>query len=526
MSGLVKAGLLHGDNTIPGVSVTPEVRERTPGILEACRNFGADFYPTVVEFMDQDEISEIAAYGGFPNRYPHWQFGMEYTRLSRGYEHGQHVIYEMVINNDPCYIYCLNSNTYVDHINVIAHATFHNDFFKNNIFFAKTPRNMMDELANHGARIRRYIRRWGSETVGRFLDKLLSIDHLIDPEKAWGKKVYKEPTLVDKREYKNPRRFKTAEGHDYMEQWMNPSWFTEKENKRLEEEELRSLLNIQRCAEKDIFGFLKDNAPLQLWEQDVASMIYEESQYFAPQGATKTINEGWASYGDFNIMAILGHAGAEGIVHYADHKAGVLGPQSAIAYNPYHLGFKLLLDIEERWNKGRFGEEYENCKDLNRRENWDTNAGLGKEKVFEVRKCYNDILLINEFFTPEFCNKHEFFDTQHFPDGSIKMQSRKFPAIKEKILSRYKNFGRPDIRLEDSNFQDKGTLLLQHYNFDGRTLHPRDTKRTLAAMYCLWRRPVVLATYHDTGSEFLYVATGQEADSVITTSYKDFKKNF
>jgi stage V sporulation protein R len=27
----------------------------------------------------------IAAYGGFPTRYPHWRFGMEYEQLSKGY---------------------------------------------------------------------------------------------------------------------------------------------------------------------------------------------------------------------------------------------------------------------------------------------------------------------------------------------------------------------------------------------------------------------------------------------------------
>ena len=59
-------------------------------------------------------VSAVAAYGGFPTRYPHWRFGMEYERLSKGYEYGLSKIYEMVINNDPCYAYLLEGNSTVE----------------------------------------------------------------------------------------------------------------------------------------------------------------------------------------------------------------------------------------------------------------------------------------------------------------------------------------------------------------------------------------------------------------------------
>jgi len=129
--------LLKGNNTIPGVQIPVEILKEIPGILQSCRDWGLDFYPTVVEFLDYDGISEVAAYGGFPVRFPHWSWGEQYEELSRGYEYGMHRIYEMVINTNPCYIYCLDSNTWVDHVTVIAHATGHNDFFKNTSSSAK-----------------------------------------------------------------------------------------------------------------------------------------------------------------------------------------------------------------------------------------------------------------------------------------------------------------------------------------------------------------------------------------------------
>src|SRR5271155_1711572 len=144
------------------------------------RDYGLDFYDTIFEVLDYDELSEIAALGGFPNRYPHWRFGMEYQHLAKGYRYGLQKIYEMVINNDPCYAYLLRCNQWVDQKLVMAHVYGHNDFFKNNIWFSQTNRKMMDEMANHGNRIRSCMERHGEETVENFIDSCLSLENLID----------------------------------------------------------------------------------------------------------------------------------------------------------------------------------------------------------------------------------------------------------------------------------------------------------------------------------------------------------
>ena len=144
------------------------------------RAYGLDFYDTIFEVLDYDELSEIAALGGFPTRYPHWRFGMEYQQLAKGYRYGLQKIYEMVINNDPCYAYLLRCNQMVDQKLVMAHVYGHNDFFKNNIWFSQTNRKMMDEMANHGNRIRSHMERHGEETVENFIDSCLSLENLID----------------------------------------------------------------------------------------------------------------------------------------------------------------------------------------------------------------------------------------------------------------------------------------------------------------------------------------------------------
>ena len=107
--------------------------------------------------------------------------GRAAEKLRKQNRYGLGKIYEMVINNDPCYAYLLEGNSLVDQKLVIAHVCAHNDFFKNNYWFSQTNRKMMDEMANHATRVRRYIDRYGFEEVERFIDVCLSVEDLIDP---------------------------------------------------------------------------------------------------------------------------------------------------------------------------------------------------------------------------------------------------------------------------------------------------------------------------------------------------------
>src|SRR5262245_30668693 len=184
--------------------LTPELERIRREIEQHARAYGLDFYETMFEILDFEEMNMVAAYGGFPNRYPHWKFGMEYERLNKSYSYGLHRIYEMVINNDPCYAYLLECNFMVDQKIVMAHVYGHCDFFKNNIWFSKTNRKMMDSMANHATRIRKYIDKYGIDAVESFVDVCLSLDDLIDHHSVFIERKSKrqdreEDTLVVKR---------------------------------------------------------------------------------------------------------------------------------------------------------------------------------------------------------------------------------------------------------------------------------------------------------------------------------------
>ena len=121
-----------------------EAREYIKGLAEG---YGLDFFEVIYEMVTYEEMNMLAAYGGFPTRYPHWRWGMEYLQMQKSYEYGLSKIYEMVINTDPSYAYLLDNNLVVDQKLVMAHVYGHVDFFKNNLWFAPTNRRMLDQMA-------------------------------------------------------------------------------------------------------------------------------------------------------------------------------------------------------------------------------------------------------------------------------------------------------------------------------------------------------------------------------------------
>jgi stage V sporulation protein R len=460
------------------------------GHARAC---GLDFYEVIFEVVDYEEMNQIASCGGFPVRYPHWRFGMEYEQLAKSYTYGLQKIYEMVINNDPCYAYLLQSNDAVDQKLVMAHVYAHCDFFKNNLWFSRTNRKMMDEMANHGTRVRAYMERHGEEEVEGFLDACLSLEDLIDPHAAFirRRREKPDPALEEEREEVGVRRLRSKA---YMDGYINPAQFLEEQKQRLAAEQEKEQ-RFPEDPEKDVLWFLIEHAPLKTWQRDVLAMVREESYYFAPQRQTKIMNEGWASYWHARILTERALKDAE-LIDFADHHAGTMGMRPG-RLNPYKLGMELFRDLEERWNKGRFGPEYEACDDQEARAAWDQQLGLGREKIFEVRHTYNDIGFIDAFLTEDFCREQRLFTyAYNRRQDHYEIESREFAQVKRQLLFSLTNFGRPAILVQDGNYRNRGELLLAH-RYEGVGLQMDYAQDTLRNIQHLWGRPVHLETQQE-----------------------------
>jgi stage V sporulation protein R len=460
-------------------------------VEDVARGYGLDMFECSYEMLDFDEINMVASYMGFPVRYPHWKWGMEYDRMSKSYEYGLHKIYEMVINNDPCYAYLLESNATVDQKMVMCHVCGHNDFFKNNIAFQHTNRKMIDEMANHATRVRRYIDWYGVEVVEAFVDKVLSIDNLIDVNAPFIRRARVEK---DNNETRPPERAELGlitNDREYMERYINPKDFVDAQRKKRDDEQNKER-RFPSEPERDVMRFLMENAKLETWQVDVIDMLREEAYYFAPQAQTKIMNEGWASYWHSKLMTEKMMLSSE-VVDFADRHSGVMAT-SPTQINPYKIGIELFNDIEDRWNRGRFGKDWNDCDDMTERRLWNKDAGLGRDKIFQIRQVYTDVMFIDEFFTADFCREHGFFAYEYDrKKREFVIDSREFGKVKQKMLQSLTNAGQPAIRVQDGNHENRGELLLEHV-FDGVELDGGYTQATLKNVHAIWQRPVHLST--------------------------------
>ena len=401
---------------------------------------------------------------------------MEYEHLSKSYEYGLSKIYEMVINNNPCYAYLMEGNSELDQKLVMAHVYGHCDFFKNNVWFKHTDRKMIDTMGNHATRIKRYMDKYGVEVVEGFIDHVLSLENLIDrynpeqmPTDLYKVTVVNEPLIL-------------KSSSSYMDPFINP-----KDKTRGEREE-----RVDFVPQKDVLKFLMDHAPLSDWQADVISILRKEAYYYSPQGMTKTLNEGWASYWHSKILTehILSDSEA---FEFADKHSGVMA-MAPNGYNPYKIGIELLRDIEERWNRGQFGKDWEQCDDIQEKKHWDKKTGKGREKIFEVRKVLSDVAFIDQYLTKDFCLKHGFYVYKlDKKTNRFVVDTSDFEAIKQMLLFKMTNFGQPLISIVHNNFENRGELLLDHLH-EGMDLQPDFMAETMKSLFVIWKRPIHLMT--------------------------------
>ncbi len=360
---------------------------------------------------------------------------------------------------------------------------------------------MIDGMANNASRVRRYMDRHGVATVESFIDVCLSLDNLIDPWLPFREPhIRRAPNPSDAPDEANEDATDSAPGRlhnvrGYLEGYINPPEFIAAQRAKKKQQDELARRKLPPAPERDVLGFLMQHAPLDAWEADIVGILREEAYYFLPQRQTKIMNEGWATYWHSKIMTTRALRDDE-IIDYADAASGVtaMGPGQL---NPYKIGVELYRHIEDRWNRGQFGPEWDACDSLHERSTWDKQLGRGKAKIFEVRGMYNDVTFLDEFFTEDFCRDQKFFTyKENRRTGRLEIEGRSFAKIKAQMLQQLSNFGQPFIFVVDANHLNRGELLLghRHEGVDLKADYARDTLRSLERV---WRRPVSLVTILD-----------------------------
>ena len=456
-----------------------EVKELDQAIEQiwdiATTKFGLDPFPVRFEIVPASVMYEVGSYA-LPGRYSHWTFGKAYHRMKMMYDFGLSKIYEVVINSNPSYAFLLETNSPIQNKMVIAHVLGHVDFFKNNAYFSRTNRRMVDEAAMHARRMADYEFKHGRKVVEELLDAVLSIEEHIDPN------FFIKREARDRKKDEEAKR-RRREGR-YDDLFSQDELGEEGAAAKEAEEDHRHKPSLE-APEKDLVYFLMKNSPvLEDWQRDIIAMLHDEMEYFVPQMQTKIMNEGFASIMHSRIMREMNLSTSDHL-EFAELHAGVVSPHKG-QLNPYYLGYKIFEDIEKRWDNP--------TKDA--REMFGRSGGQGWEKVMEVRELENDISFLRNYLTEELCEELDLFVYQLVDEEEWTVSEKNWQKVRDQLVANMTNFGFPYIEVTDGDYDGNRELYLMH-RYEGVELDMKYARKTLEYVHKLWGREVHLETVVD-----------------------------
>lgn len=604
-------------------ALAEDLREFEDDVKDITRRFGLhapNERETQYWIVDYEEMNELAAYQGFPDRFPHWRWGISYLqqRNSPG------TIFEMVIDDDIAETYLQESNTLADQKAVMAHVEAgHADFFANNdVFQTEGAINAVQMMRKNRKKIQELDR---DPDIDRFereylTDTMLALQQNIDPVR----------TMREIAEESDDPELEAD-----IEEALEHMGISEDEIGSYKAE-LEDLIDIPEedapdtMWERDLMHVLKENGQvydeeqgeavdMEDWHKEVIDIHRQEAYYFKKTPLTKTMNEGWSAYWESMLLGNEGMADIDEIWTYAEHQALVL---NSPGYNPYKIGKDLWEYVENEanreevvekllqttfidedgnevnvtpdnfWNVLDYGEimeglepdefvdsvtshsidellaidsekidhetlealkendaedvlyekpwkalTYDGLADrhfsLLRRQNMDflkniseeelesiyhtigdderytsideaidaVDKTAGWEKMFEVRETHNDLTFFNEYVTDEWAKRNEYSATETLEAaqdydwvGQLDVvTSHDVDDIKKKFLVMFNNFGKPAVAAYDTNYDNKGELVLVN-DYNGYEMDREQAKRVNEMVFDHYGKPVNLVT--------------------------------
>ncbi len=437
-------------------------------IAQVARGMGLDFYPVNFEIVPAETLYTFGAYG-MPVRFTHWSFGKAFYKMKIQYDLNLSRIYELVINTNPAYAFLLEGNHITQNKLVIGHVYAHVDFFKNNRYFSRTPKDMVERMGAHAEKIRDYELQYGRELIERTLDAVLSIQEHVDYRAHIGDNEIMEnvPYVSNNRScdrtctaktknklnLEKKKRTKRA-SFPYEDLWGD---LLEDEYKCLPQPEYEDLL----------YYIMKFAPGLEDWQRDLVSIVREESLYFYPQIETKIINEGWATFWHARIMHELDLTDAESL-EFALMHSQVVQP-SRMGLNPYYLGVKI----------------------------WESLAkAKSDDELFEIREIENDLSFIRNHLTRELVEELNLFNYRKV-GAHWQVTETEWEKVRDNLVQQLINGGHPRIVVIEGDYEGKGGLYLKHRH-EGIDLDVVYLEKTLTLVQFLWGKAVVLETVVDT----------------------------
>lgn len=382
----------------------------------AASRVGLTYYPIDYKLTTDDQVTQVLPYVGMPNDYVHWSKGKE-AEKNRRQGYGGH-IYEMVLNTNPAIQYLSTTNTLPMQLHVMAHATYgHVVFFKNNSLFAETmPESIIARLAQARNKIEKLVENsdWGWEGYEYYMDAL----HAMENHVGW------LPTFKDqlsdkelrenlKQELATLRRRMVTEGD------VSATLKGQLEKQAAAIEQTLKRYPIQPAS--DLLGFLMnpENTPhLPDEARMLVSIVHDRSRYFQPQGRTKFMNEGFASFWQRELL-LQPEVSVPMEYRFDLAQSWNMHYQQAVAnyFDPYAMGLNIWSYIDRKWcfdevdADGKPIMDTVKVKELVKAEDGNYVEGKktrtvqvprrNREKMYQVLRDFDDNRFVTEFMQEE-----------------------------------------------------------------------------------------------------------------------------
>ena len=479
-------------------------------IKEIVDEMGLKCLPVEFDVVPPEKMLEILAYRG-PSNISSWKYGRDYERLKTIFNNlDPSLPYEVVINSDTPRAFLMNSNTFAVQALVMAHVYGHVAVFTENKWFGKSRRDILPIMNEANIRFNHYENVYGIDHVERIVDAGHAIQLHSNP--------FEEETETErkKRVFENTKQKNQPDTSEFNDLVTSIRKRTTMDVDTFNHKLWRHINQVTPIEPvEDILRFIIDNSRvLEDWEKDILEVLRTEGQYYWPIIKTKYINEGFATFVHQRIMNRLFQENfltpeEHGQYNYSN---ALVKAAHKFSMNPYLIGSGIFEDIQERWDKGQHGREWDDCVNVNEKENWDTKEMKGWEKVKEVMTTYTDWFFMQDFLTHELIDKLDLYIyVKHDGHDAVEYvrTNHTLEEIRTIIINSFAHSGIPKMEILNGNHNNNGSLMMEH-KYAGQPLNTEYAIKTMKHIYDLWERPIFLSTFMNEMETIIKVEAGPE----------------
>lgn len=461
----------------------------------AVGEFGLDCYPNQIEIIASEQMLDAYASVGLPISYPHWSFGKQFIVQQEAYKKGaQGLAYEIVINSDPCISYLMEENSMPLQGLVIAHACYgHNSFFKGNYLFRQWTN--ADAIVDYMVFARNFVSRCEERYGIQAVEDMFDACHAL---RDYGVSRYQRPRRLSvSEEQARQREREEYDWQRYDEIWRTLPTPTPDDN-------LEKQAGSIGESQENLLYFLEKYSPkLEGWQREIIRIVRKMGQYFYPQGQTKVMNEGWATFWHYTILNRLYDKGLvdDGFMLevLASHSNVIaqrgFDERGYGGINPYALGFAMFMDIK-RICEEPTDEDREWFPDI---------AGQPWLPVLDfAMRNYKDESFIAQYLSPKLIREFHFFalsdhqGVEYLEIDSIHNEAG-YRRVRRLLSDQYNRDGQlPDLQISGFDHAGDRSLTLQHRVHRQRPLSD-DAGIVLSYLQKLWGFDVHLETVNEQG---------------------------